>query len=198
MLINHETITNTLGPGKRYVIWVQGCNKRCFNCINPSGQKMDSGYVKSMEEIKKYILSLDGIRGITVSGGEPLLQYNELRKLAFWIKSRTDLDIMLYSGYTYSEILRKHPDAESFFKNIDIFIDGEYVDKLNTGSMYRGSDNQNIYFFTDRYRSYAEKILSSKQRDFSFEIDGSGEIYFIGIPPENFYRQFLQELEESE
>lgn len=198
MKINHESITNSLGPGKRYAVWVQGCEKRCFNCINPDGQKTDGGYIKSPEEIKQYIMSLDGICGITVSGGEPLLQYDELKELVFWIKSSTDLDVMIYSGYTYSEILDIYPDAESFFEKFDIFIDGEYVDTMNTGSAYRGSDNQNIYFFTDKYRSYAEKILSSKQRDFSFEINQNGEIYFIGIPPKDFYSRFLHELEESE
>lgn len=198
MRISHESITNSLGPGKRYVIWVQGCKKNCSNCINPEGRKFSGGYTKSVEEIINCITSLDDICGITVSGGEPFLQYNELKELITLLKLRTNLDVMLYSGYTYSEILAMYPDSEEFFRNVDIFVDGEYIDEMNSGSAYRGSDNQDIYFFTEKYKSYAEKILSSKQRDFSFEIDDNGEIYFIGIPPKDFYSQFLRELEDLE
>ncbi|MCM1506595.1 MAG: radical SAM protein [Ruminococcus flavefaciens] len=198
MRISHESITNSLGPGKRYVIWVQGCKKNCPNCINPEGRKFSGGYTKSVKEIINCITSLDDICGITVSGGEPFLQYNELKELITLLKLHTKLDVMLYSGYTYSEILAMYPDSEEFFRNVDIFVDGEYLDEMNSGSAYRGSDNQDIYFFTEKYKPYAEKILSSKQRDFSFEIDDNGEIYFIGIPPKDFYSQFLRELEDLE
>lgn len=77
------------GPGVRYVIFLQGCNMRCKYCHNPDTWKINEGTEISAEELiskalryKTYWKS-DG--GITVSGGEPLIQIDfltELLKLA--------------------------------------------------------------------------------------------------------------------
>ncbi len=195
MRVGYETITEVLGPGKRYVIWVQGCKKRCNGCINPLGWYEEKGYNESVENLFKKIISFNDLTGITISGGEPMLQFDEIKKLTKLIKTHTQLDIMLFSGYTLKEIRKQYgKEADDFFKIIDIFIDGEYKDELNNSSMYRGSDNQNIYFFTEKYRAYKEKILSSTKRDFSFEINGNGDVYFIGIPPIGFYEKFIKNL----
>ena len=195
MRIGHESVTKVLGPGERYVIWVQGCDKRCKGCINPQGQRKDGGYESSTDELLARIRSHKEISGVTISGGEPMLQFNELCELVKRIKSETELDVMLYSGYRYEELCAKYGEAaEAFFKLVDIFIDGEYIAEENHGSKYRGSDNQRLYFFTDKYREYAQEIQTSHKRDFSFEIDKEGEVYFVGIPPLGFYEEFLKRL----
>ncbi len=66
------------GPGIRYVVFLQGCNLRCGCCHNPDTWDMSQGTEYTAEEILQKVLRFreyfgaDG--GITVSGGEPLLQ----------------------------------------------------------------------------------------------------------------------------
>ena len=66
------------GPGVRFVVFLQGCNLRCGCCHNPDTWKMGDGKRCTAEEIVdkaircKAYFGHDG--GITVSGGEPLLQ----------------------------------------------------------------------------------------------------------------------------
>ncbi len=73
------------GPGVRFVVFLQGCNLRCGCCHNPDTWSMDGGTVYTAEEILAKVLRCrsyfgkDG--GITVSGGEPLLQPSFVRSL---------------------------------------------------------------------------------------------------------------------
>lgn len=67
------------GPGIRYLIFLQGCSLKCKYCHNRDTWNMHGGRYQSLDEIlnkiikyKEYILPYSG--GVTVSGGEPLLQ----------------------------------------------------------------------------------------------------------------------------
>lgn len=73
------------GPGIRFVVFLQGCNLRCKCCHNPDTWDMNGGKVFTAEEIAakaeryKEYFGKDG--GITVSGGEPLLQAEFAREI---------------------------------------------------------------------------------------------------------------------
>ena len=66
------------GPGVRFVVFLQGCNLRCGCCHNPDTWEMQGGTEYTAEEIVKKAVRFreyfgeEG--GITLSGGEPLLQ----------------------------------------------------------------------------------------------------------------------------
>ena len=66
------------GPGLRYVVFLQGCNLRCGCCHNPETWNMNEGNLKDSLEIvnnlKRYKDYFKNNGGITISGGEPLLQ----------------------------------------------------------------------------------------------------------------------------
>ena len=88
-----ETLGTVDGPGLRYVIFTQGCLLRCQFCHNPDTWKMSGGkemtvaeIVEDIKDYQPYFESSNG--GVTVSGGEPLLQaefllelFTELNKL---------------------------------------------------------------------------------------------------------------------
>lgn len=195
--ISHTVpFTKVLGPGNRYAVWTQGCLKKCRNCINPAGQKMDGGYEVTVKDIADDIIAQTGLQGVTISGGEPFLQFDALKELVSVVRSETDCDIMLYSGYRLQEIIDRlgEKQAYSFFSQIDIFIDGEYVDELDYGSIYRGSDNQQVYFFTGRYAALRDQICSAKCRDLEFELTKEGQVFMIGVPPKNFYQNFIKRI----
>ena len=66
------------GPGLRFVLFTQGCPHHCPGCHNPESHALDGGYEvtaeKVLEEFKKNPL----LKGITLSGGDPILQAGEL------------------------------------------------------------------------------------------------------------------------
>ena len=72
------------GPGIRYVIFLQGCPLRCIYCHNPDTWPAGEGQSVTVEELVQKALPyrpfLKG-GGITVTGGEPLLQYDFLLEL---------------------------------------------------------------------------------------------------------------------
>lgn len=81
-----ETCGTVDGPGLRYVIFTQGCLLRCKFCHNPDTWKMGAGKKMSVQElvkdIKDYLPFFQATNGgVTVSGGEPLLQVEFLREL---------------------------------------------------------------------------------------------------------------------
>ena len=80
-----ESFGSVDGPGVRFVIFVSGCPMRCQFCHNPDTWNMTDGELRSTDELIKNALRYrtywkDG-GGITVSGGEPLMQIDFLTEL---------------------------------------------------------------------------------------------------------------------
>ena len=81
-----ESFGTVDGPGIRFVIFLQGCSLRCKYCHNRDTWDINGGEYKSVDEIiekiknyKNYIIPSGG--GVTVTGGEPLLQVKFLIEL---------------------------------------------------------------------------------------------------------------------
>lgn len=80
-----ETFGTHDGPGIRMVVFVQGCQFRCLYCANPDTMDIKGGSLMDIEEIvaravrQKPYFGKNG--GVTVSGGEPLLQRSIVKKL---------------------------------------------------------------------------------------------------------------------
>ena len=196
---HYEKSTQVLGPGNRFVVWFQGCKKNCSGCINPEGRLLDGGYEIEVYELVKIVGAIPNIQGITISGGEPFLQFCGLKELVYLIKENTNLDVMLFSGYQYSEIVKRFNEnnIKNFFSLIDIFIDGEYIEDLNENQMFRGSANQNVYFFTNKYKNYESQILNAQNRNIEFTLDKHSNVFMVGIPPKGFYEKFVLEIREG-
>lgn len=196
LYISHrEKETKVLGPGKRYAIWLQGCRKHCKGCLFPEGRVIGkNGYWIIVDDIIHEIEGICGLTGITISGGEPFLQARALATLVKQIRLNTNLDIMIYSGYTLKELLCWNNDSVNYIiNNIDILVDGEYVDKLNNNSIYRGSDNQIIHFLSSKYKQYEETILKVKNRSLEFVLRND-DLFIVGIPARDFDTNFFKEV----
>lgn len=88
-----ESFGTVDGPGIRFVLFLQGCALRCKYCHNRDTWDIDGGKLMSLSEIvskieryKSYIIRSDG--GVTVTGGEPLLQIDFLIALFKELKKR--------------------------------------------------------------------------------------------------------------
>lgn len=81
-----ETGGTVDGPGIRYIVFTQGCPLRCLFCHNPDTWDKNGGREIEVEELMEDILKYKAYfqfskGGVTVSGGEPLLQPEFLYKL---------------------------------------------------------------------------------------------------------------------
>ena len=177
----------TLGPGLRYAIWTQGCIHNCKNCIAPDTHPLDkNGYWLGIEEIYLEIeenMKKENVRGITISGGEPFLQAKPLVELIKRLKERTQLDIICFTGFEYSYLKnKKDKSIEYILANIDILIDGKYIEEKNENNYLRGSSNQNIIFLSERYREYENDMKNLKNRNIEIMWINDREIFIAGIP----------------
>jgi len=133
------------GPGKRAVVYTQGCSVHCPGCQSPGLWSFDGGRQVSDQDLARQ-LNDTGLP-ITISGGEPFDQVEalcavleELRALDVW------RNIIVYSGYTFEHLIRKG-DVETLrsLAMIDVLVDGPYVQELDApGMQYRGSSNQRV------------------------------------------------------
>ena len=167
-----------LGPGTRYVLWVQGCKGHCPGCIAENAKKMEEGTPVSISALA-FEIALSKADGLTISGGEPFLQAEELAEMIKQIKTKRDLGIIVYSGYHYED-LAKDDTARKLLNKIDLLIDGPYIQELDDGKSLRGSSNQRLFFLTDRYREYEGEYGTSGRENETFY--HGLFIHEIGIP----------------
>ena len=162
----------SLGPGKRLVIWVSGCERRCEGCANPELWKQSPKQKIEVQKLAQMILSqpeIDSVDGITVSGGEPFNQAAELRELLEIIKQGRE--VLIFTGYTIGEI-RENQSMKNLLEMTDVLIDGEYIDSLNDGkAVLRGSTNQRIHILNEacweKYREYLN--LGRQIQNFTYD-----------------------------
>ena len=109
---SYESFGTVDGPGIRFVLFLQGCPLRCKFCHNPDTWNMTEVKIKesaqeTFEKIKKYKGYFGKKGGVTVTGGEPLLQSDfilELFKLCKEDGINTAVDT---SGYIFNEKVKK-------------------------------------------------------------------------------------------
>lgn len=150
MYVHHfvSPVHSVLGPGDRLCLWTTGCPRRCEHCISPELQIKENGFdidVKTLfETLKLYLKECDGV---TISGGEPFWQPQELHELISLLRSSGVDDILVYTGYERSEIDKR------FLNGVTAIIDGAYLHSLNTrGSKPWGSLNQKLHVLEDTFR----------------------------------------------
>ena len=201
LYLNHrESDITVLGPGHRYVIWVQGCRRCCKGCVFPEAQLLGkNGYWITSEQLLMEIQTAkQPLTGITISGGEPFLQPAGMAELIGLLRKSTKLDIMVYTGYTLQELQQQNNvNINYILSNIDLLIDGEYIEELNHNKIYRGSDNQQIWFLSAKYLPFKEKMENTCNRSLEF-VFRNGEVFTIGLPAKNFQRDFWREMEQKQ
>lgn len=150
--ILHDDMRN--GDGLRVVLFVSGCNHKCYNCQNPQTWDCNSGIefdLAAKEEIFEQ-LNKDYISGITFSGGDPLHSNNlhEIYSLILEIRNKyPQKTIWLYTGFDFDELQKSNFSEDKFRMSIislcDVLVDGEYVEELaDVNYHWAGSTNQRI------------------------------------------------------
>ena len=139
--IVRESITD--GPGIRYTQFVQGCPHRCEGCQNEQTWEFGEGTKLTVDQIFEEILKNPLLSGVTLSGGEPFCQAEQLIPLAEKIKAK-GMELAIYTGYTAEELLESGDEKKKQLMALaDIIIDGRFeLDKKSYDLKFRGSSNQ--------------------------------------------------------
>lgn len=146
-----ETFGTVDGPGIRYVLFMQGCPMRCIYCHNPDTWKMKGGKEIEPEDVlREYNKNRSFYRGggITVTGGEPLLQIDfvtELFKLAKEEGIHTAIDT---SGITYSSTNKEYlAKLDELMKYTDlVMLDIKHINDKKHKELTSKS-NKNVLLF---------------------------------------------------
>lgn len=174
--------TNVLGPEVRTAIWFQGCNKNCKGCMSQSTKDVSGGKLVDIEDLCESFIALDDIEGITISGGEVFLQIDALYELLKIVRSKSNLGIIIYTGFYIKELeAMGNPKVDEILNGLaDIIIDGPYIEELNDGKSLKGSSNQTVNFITDRYLKYSD-MYNSDNRNAELYVNEK-DLFFVGIP----------------
>lgn len=178
-----ERSVTTLGPGRRYAVWVSGCHRNCPGCIAPDSHDMTRGTPVDADALAWEIL-LSGAEGLTISGGEPFLQAAALAQMVQTVRQKRDLGVIVYTGFTYEELCRM-PDAQPLLEQTDLLIDGPYIRELDDGLSLRGSSNQRVIPLTERYRQELPNYGTRPREQEIFH--HAGTTHFVGIPTNSVY-----------
>ena len=172
------------GPGVRFIVFMQGCHMRCRYCHNPDTWKMDGGDEVTADEILKRALRFkpywgkDG--GITISGGEPLLQIDfviELFKKAKELGINTCIDT---AGNPFTKEEPFFSKFEELMKYTDLLLlDLKEINPARHKDL-TGFDNSNIIEMV-KYLSEINKpvwirhVLVPEHSDFDEDLDALGD-----------------------
>lgn len=176
-----EASSKIYGPGSRVVIWVQGCKLRCKGCWNTEMWSFETNQLISINDLYKFIVEQKEIEGITLIGGEPMHQSEELVKLCKKIQN-IGLSVVLFTGYNIEEIQKD--SGKELLSLSDIIIAGPYIEEeRNIYIQWRGSENQIVIFNTDRYKGY--EIDDANYCE--IELNENGEVIISGFPEDGLF-----------
>lgn len=170
----------TLGYGKRIGIWTIGCSHGCHNCSNPELWSENKSKDVSVCDLIECIKKITEADGITITGGDPFEQPDELLELVIELKRLGYIDVLVYTGYTLEELNAKGNTCKEILSNIGILIDGMYIDELNDNKSIRGSSNQHIYIFNERLRDRYMGVEEWERK--SQILVANGWIQTVGLP----------------
>lgn len=172
------------GPGVRFIVFMQGCHMRCRYCHNPDTWKMDGGDEVTADEILKRALRFKPYwgkaGGITISGGEPLLQIDfviELFKKAKELGINTCIDT---AGNPFTKEEPFFSKFEELMKYTDLLLlDLKEINPTRHKDL-TGFDNSNIIEMA-KYLSEINKpvwirhVLVPEHSDFDEDLDALGD-----------------------
>ena len=140
-----ESLGAVDGPGVRYVIFMQGCPLRCKYCHNRDTREYSLGRKYPVDDIvnqvKRYVAYMGKDGGVTVTGGEPLLQIEFVTELFKKLKENNIHTALDTSGFVNTEKLGdllKYTDL--------VLLDIKHID-LDEHLKLTGVSNEKIKLF---------------------------------------------------
>lgn len=181
-LAHWQKISYANGPGKRYVLWLQGCSHHCPGCVNKDMQPFLPRHITPTDQVLKDV-AMTNVEGISFTGGEPFHQAKPLGFLAQELQE-IGFSVFCFTGYLLEELEASNESSiERLLGAIDILVDGPFILEMSANLRWRGSKNQRIHFLSDRY-VHLQKQLDDASSQIEVEIGRVG-FTFIGNWPQN-------------
>ncbi len=156
-----ESFGTVDGPGIRYVIFLQGCHLRCKYCQNRDTWTESTGQIVPIEDIVKKILKYQNYikpsgGGVTVSGGEPLLQSKALIVL-FEILKKYDIHTAIDTSgmFSLTDNVKKLIDLTDLF-----LLDIKHINPTKSKELVGFSNELELEFakyLSDIRKTYMDK-----------------------------------------
>ena len=135
--IVRDSIVN--GPGIRDVVFFQGCSKHCKGCHNPDTWNYIGGCHRFFSDVVNELA--ESSNDVTISGGEPLDQFEDLLGLCKQLKKQGK-NIWVYTGNVVDPKSRAYRQLAQY---VDVIVDGRFVEELKDSELlFRGSSNQRL------------------------------------------------------
>ena len=133
------------GPGYRLAVFVQGCPHACPGCHNPKTHDFAGGYLSDTDQIIAQMGKNPLVRGVTLTGGEPMMQAEALCEVASAAKAK-GMNVWCYTGYTLETLQRENnPARMRLLEHVDVLVDGPYIAHERSLELnYCGSRNQRL------------------------------------------------------
>lgn len=119
------------GPNLRTVLFVQGCPHHCKGCHNQHTWSFTDGVLYTADELYKELTCNPLDKGITISGGEPICQWEELYPVIQQLRNK-NYHLMLYTGYTRTWLNNKIITDDLFLDFLSLFdmiVTGPYIEQ---------------------------------------------------------------------
>ena len=178
-----ESFGTVDGPGIRYVLFMQGCPMRCLYCHNPDTWEIGKGIEMSADEVlanykKNSVFYKNG--GLTVTGGEPLLQIDFLLELFTKAKAQGIHTCIDTSGITYSPNNTSYNEKliNLLSKTDLVMFDIKHIDKEKHIEL-TGKDNENILEFAKMLDSINKPVWIRHVVVEGYTLD-EGYLYALG------------------
>ena len=153
-----ETFGAVDGPGIRFVVFLQGCPMRCQYCHNPDTWNVEGGTKMSVaqlvNQVKKYKNYFGTHGGVTVTGGEPLLQIDFVIALFKVLKKQKIHTCLDTSGILFAQHAKVRKKFDQLIKYTDLVLLDVKQIHSEKHKVLTGCDNRNVLAFA--------KYLSTK------------------------------------
>jgi anaerobic ribonucleoside-triphosphate reductase activating protein len=184
-----------LGPGTRFVVWVQGCPLSCPDCISPQWIPVEGGRDVPVAELAATIAE-SAVDGLTLSGGEPFAQAAALARLVELVRERRDMSVMCYTGYQLERLRQRGGPVADLLSQVDLLVDGPYVARRHADLLWRASTNQRLHQLTDRH---ADDLAGpDTSAGLQFEVSADDSVCWLGVPPVPGFRDRFEQTLDAE
>ena len=143
-----ESFGTVDGPGIRFVVFLQGCPMRCLYCHNPDTWQIGKGELREAGELIDELLALKEFLkggGLTVTGGEPLVQLDFVTELFTLAKNHSIHTCLDTSGVTFDPENTERIDKLLALTDL-VMLDIKHIDPARHKAL-TGQDNKNILAF---------------------------------------------------
>lgn len=154
-----ETFGTVDGPGIRFVLFLKGCPLRCLYCHNPDTWTMEGAFELEANEVVNRVLKYKSYYkngGLTISGGEPLIQIDFITEVCRLAKEKGIHTAIDTSGCTFNK--EDTSKFDELVKYVDLFLlDIKHIDNEKCVKL-TGKGNKNTLDFASYLDEKNKKI----------------------------------------